>query len=101
MLFVAICLDKPNHLELRKRTRDAHLRFIDTLGETLKFGGRIMSGPDNTPSGSLLILEADSREAAAATLDKDPYREVGLFESTAIEPFSASLGTWGPDSVKG
>ncbi|MEM7568978.1 MAG: YciI family protein [Pseudomonadota bacterium] len=101
MLFVAICVDKPNHLELRKRTRESHLRFIDTLGSDLKFGGRIMSGPDDTPSGSLLVIEAESRADAEAKLNDDPYREVGLFEHTAIEPFSASLGTWVPESVKG
>ncbi|MEO0412573.1 MAG: YciI family protein [Pseudomonadota bacterium] len=100
MLFMAICVDKPNHLELRKRTREAHLHFVNTLGDALKFGGPILSGPDNTPSGSLLILEAESREAAAEALDKDPYREAGLFEHTAIEPFTATIGAWVPADLK-
>ncbi|MGD1955977.1 MAG: YciI family protein [Sphingomonadales bacterium] len=94
MLFVAICVDKPNHLELRNHTRDAHIRYMTGLGDVLKFAGRIMSGPDDTPSGSILFLEAESRAHASALLDEDPYRQAGLFEHTAIEPFSASLGAW-------
>lgn len=96
MLFVAICVDKPNHLELRKRTRESHLEYMASLGDALKFGGRIMSGPDETPSGSILFLEADSKEAISEILDKDPYNQVGLFEHSAIEPFHAGLGAWLP-----
>lgn len=96
MLYIAICVDKPNHLELRMRTRERHLEYMASLGEALKFGGRIMSGPDDTPSGSVLFIEADSKEAVEAILENDPYREVGLFEHSAIEPFHAGLGTWLP-----
>lgn len=96
MLFVAICVDKPNHLELRTRTRQEHLAYMASLGESLKFGGRIMSGPDDTPSGSILFIDASSKEDVSAILDDDPYNKVGLFEHSAIEPFHAGLGSWLP-----
>ncbi|MEM6681296.1 MAG: YciI family protein [Pseudomonadota bacterium] len=97
MLFVAICVDKANHLELRKTTRDSHLAYISTLGDRLKVAGRMMSGPDGAPSGSVLIIEADDIETVSDILGKDPYAQAGLFKHTAIEPFAPARGVWLPD----
>jgi len=98
MLFVAICVDKDNHLELRQATRDSHLAYMSTLGDRLKVAGRMMSGPDDTPSGSVLIIEADDIETVSDILDKDPYTQAGLFKHSAIEPFAPARGAWLPES---
>jgi len=99
MLFVAICVDKANHLELRKRTRESHLEYMASLGDTVKIGGRIMSGPDDTPSGSILFIEAETIEEVSDILDKDPYNQVELFKHCAIEPFAPGFGAWLPSTA--
>ena len=81
MLFAILCEDKPGALELRMETRPAH------LDGTLKFAGPFLTEKEQTPCGSLVVIEAEDAEAAKAIADKDPYAEAGLFESVAIRPW--------------
>ena len=46
------------------------------------------------PIGSLLIIEADDRNAAEAFADADPYRKEGVFERVEIRAWRAALGAW-------
>ena len=90
MLYAVICKDKPNSLELRKATRPTHLDY-------LKQGGPVFSGPmlaedEQTPIGSLLIVEAADRAAVEAWAANDPYALAGLFESVEIRPFVKVIG---------
>ena len=58
-----------------------------SLGGTLKFAGPFLTEKEQTPCGSLVVIEAEDAEAAKAIADKDPYAEAGLFESVAIRPW--------------
>ena len=86
MLFAILCEDKPGALELRMETRPAHLDYLKSLGKTLKFAGPFLTEKEQTPCGSLVVIEAEDAEAAKAIADKDPYAKAGLFESVAIRP---------------
>ena len=92
MLFVLICTDKPGALELRKANRDAHLEFIKGLGDTIKLGGPILTEDGAGMTGSLLVLEADSRRAVDDIAAQDPYAKADLFETVDIRPWKWTVG---------
>jgi uncharacterized protein len=51
---------------------DDHARFMDALFEA---GDVILGGPFDDGSGSLVILRAESAEAARATYRQDPWTQ--------------------------
>ena len=89
MLFALLCKDKPGHLNVRMDTRPDHVAHLNKLnGEgTLKMAGPFLDS-DGKPCGSLVIVSADSADAAKALADADPYAKAGLFESVEIKPFN-------------
>ncbi|MBB3046076.1 hypothetical protein FHR99_000312 [Litorivivens lipolytica] len=98
MLFAINCQDVPNSLPLRKQARPAHLARL----EQLKNEGRlILAGPypaieSNDPgeagfTGSLVVAEFDSLEAAQHWADTDPYIEAGVYANVSIKPFKHVL----------
>lgn len=91
MLFAAICLDKPGHLEVRLSTRSAHLAFLDANAARVKLGGPFLDAEER-PIGSLLILECADLAAAQTLLSEDPYAKAGLFTSVEVKPFRRVVG---------
>ena len=89
MLFAFLCKDKPDHLHLRMDTRPEHVEHLNALNAagTLKMAGPFLD-PEGKPCGSLVIVEADTIEAATAIADSDPYAKAGLFESVEVKPFN-------------
>ncbi|MCD7058310.1 YciI family protein [Pelagibacterium xiamenense] len=90
MLFAVSALDKPESLDLRLATRPAHLQFWEENDAALVLAGPYL-GADEKPCGSLLVVKAESREAAAALMEKDPYAAAGLFQSIDIRPWNWAL----------
>ncbi len=84
MLFAIICTDKEDGLELRMGARPAHLEHLEALGDRLKLAGPFMTDDGGQPKGSLLVVEAESIEAARAIADQDPYAHAGVFQSVDI-----------------
>ncbi|WP_019994797.1 YciI-like protein [Aureimonas ureilytica] len=83
MLFALLCEDRADAGSLRAETRPAHLEHLKALGSTLRFAGPFL-GADEKPNGSLLVVEAESLEAARALADADPYAKAGLFASVTV-----------------
>jgi len=93
MLFAVTCKDKPGEgLALRQATRPAHLAYLTSLGESLRCAGALLSPETGEPLGSLLILEAESLEAAKAVAAADPYAHAAVFESVEILPWRQAVG---------
>ncbi len=90
MLFVALCLDKPDHVDLRMSTRAAHLAFLDKHASRVKLGGPFLKG--ETPVGSMLVLDCEDEAAARALLGEDPYAIAGLFASVDLKPWKRVVG---------
>ena len=92
MLFVALCLDKPDHVSLRLATRDAHLAFLAENAAMVKLGGPFLDDAGEKPVGSMLIVEAVDAAAAQALLARDPYALAGLFASVEVKPWRRVVG---------
>ncbi len=87
-LYVFQGLDKPGALELRKATRQTHLDWLASLSPRVKIGGPMLAEDGATPLGSMLVIEAESLEAAKAEYARDPYNAAGLWQSTSVRPFN-------------
>lgn len=90
MLYAVICTDKPDHLEVRKANRPAHVEY-------LKATSVVQAGPflDATGDmcGSLVIIEAEDMAAAQAWAAGDPYGQAGLFADVRIEAWNRVIGS--------
>ncbi len=89
MLFAVICRDKAGHLQTRLDTRAAHLAYIEKTGIVKMAGPLIENGQ---MCGSLIVLEADSLDAAEAWAAGDPYKAAGLFDSVSVTEWKKVIG---------
>ena len=94
-LFALICHDKPNSLDLRMRTREAHLAYGPTTGVKIVLGGPLLSDDGQTMIGSLLLIEVEDLAAAKKFSAGDPYVKAGLFERVEIRPWRKVIGSAG------
>ncbi|HKK55521.1 YciI family protein [Marinobacter sp.] len=98
MYYAIISEDIENSLPLRAQARPAH---IDRLNRLKDEGRLLVAGPHpalDTPepgdagfTGSLVIAEFDSLDAAQAWADADPYVEAGVYRKVTVKPFKAVL----------
>jgi uncharacterized protein len=90
MLFALLCTDKPNSLELRLKVRPDHVAFLNGLGDAMKFAGPFTDDA-GSPNGTLVVVEAQDRQAAEAIVANDPYAIAGLFSDVDIKPWKWTL----------
>ena len=94
-LFVISWMDKPGALETRMAAREAHLAYIAQHGDKVRLGGPFL-GEDGQMAGSMILLEADSLEAAQTFHAFDPYALAGLFETSQVRPWRLTTGSGVP-----
>ena len=70
--------------------REAHLAYAHDQGDRVKLGGPYLDEAGQM-CGSLIVYEAETLEEAQAFHAKDPYKLAGLFESSTITPWRATL----------
>ena len=90
--------DVPNSLDKRKAARPAHIARLEKLRDA---GRLLLSGPfpaidaeDPGPAGftgSLIVAEFDSLEAARTWAQTDPYVAAGVFKQITVQPFRKVL----------
>ena len=98
MLYVIMGEDTPGTLDQRLAARPAHVERLLALQAE---GRLIIAGPcpaidspDPGPagfSGSLIVAEFPSLEAAIAWADADPYVATGVYERVSVKPFKKAL----------
>lgn len=90
MRVALICRDKPGHLQTRLDNRSAHLAHIDASG-VVEMAGPFLS-PEGQMTGSLVILNVDTLQAAEDWAAADPYAKAGLFENVTISEWKKVIG---------
>lgn len=98
MLYAIVGDDAPDSLENRLATRPAHLARLDALQRDgrLALAGPFpaIDSPNPGPagfSGSLIVAEFESLEAARTWAEADPYLSAGIFERITVKPFKKVL----------
>lgn len=98
MLYAIIGEDHPDSLTNRLAARPAHLDRLKSLQDE----GRLLiagpcpaiDSPDPGPagfSGSLIIAEFASLDAAKAWADSDPYAAAGVYAKVTVKPFKKAF----------
>lgn len=98
MLYAITGEDCPDSLAARLATRPAHVARLQALQEE---GRLILAGPfpaidspDPGPagfSGSLIVAEFASLDAAQDWANADPYVAAGVYQNVSIKPFKKVL----------
>lgn len=98
MLYMINGEDVPDSLEKRMTVRSQHLSRIQALQEE---GRLILAGPfpaidSSEPglagfSGSLIVAEFESLEAAKVWANADPYVSAGVYQRVTVKPFKKVL----------
>ena len=98
MLYSIVGIDVPNSLEARMAVRGEH---VARLQELLQQGRLVIAGPnpaidsedpgEDGFSGSIIIAEFDSLQAAQDWADEDPYIKSGAYASVMVKPFKKVL----------
>jgi uncharacterized protein YciI len=94
MWYAIVGEDTPNSLDKRPGVRPAHLERLNALqseGRLLLAGSfpaidSIDPGPAGF-SGTLIVAEFDSLEAAKVWADADPYVAAGVYARVSVKPF--------------
>jgi len=94
MLYAIIGQDVNDSLEKRLTVRPEHLQRLTDLQNE---GRLVLAGPFPTIdtedpgkagfSGSLIVAEFDSLEAAQNWASADPYMLTGVYESVTVKPY--------------
>lgn len=90
MLVAIMCHDKPDHLEVRKENRAAHLAYIEQTG-VVKMAGPLMDS-NGLMCGSLIVLDVDTTDDAEQWAANDPYSKSGLFQQSRIREWNKVIG---------
>lgn len=69
--------------ELRRRTRSAHLAYLEKAIDQVVVAGPLLDD-SGEPIGSMLLMEFPDYRAAVAFAADDPYARAGLFASVAV-----------------
>lgn len=98
MFYAIVGQDVPDSLDRRLAARPAHLDRLHALQQA---GRLLLAGPfpaidSNDPgaagfSGSLIVAEFDTLDAAQAWADADPYLAAGVYASVSVKPFKKVL----------
>lgn len=98
MYYAILCEDVENSSPLRQKARAAHLQRIQELVDK---GHLLAAGPHpaldtEDPgeagfTGSLIIADFPSLEAATAWADSDPYVDAGVFKTVTVKPYKVVL----------
>ncbi len=98
MYYAIITQDVDQSLPLRMTARPAHLARLEALKQE---GRLLLAGPhpaidSNDPgesgfTGSLVIAEFESLQAAELWAQADPYVEAGVYQSVTVKPFKKVL----------
>lgn len=98
MYYAIICEELPGALERRLANRPAHverLKLLQAEGRLLLAGPHpAIDADDPGPagfSGSLIVAEFASREAAIAWAAEDPYCLANVFSKVTVKPFRKTL----------
>jgi uncharacterized protein YciI len=98
MLYAIIASDAANSLDARLANRPAHLERLNALKDA---GRLVLAGPhpaidSNDPgpagfTGSLIVAEFDSLQAARTWADADPFCAAGVYAEVVVKPFRQTL----------
>ncbi len=87
MHYIIHCLDKPGALPVRLENYTAHRAYLAEAPVKIVISGPLVADDNETMIGSCFLIEADSKDAAAAFNAADPFAKAGVWASVNVHPF--------------
>lgn len=92
MEFIVYAEDKADSLHIRQAAREDHLGWLKAPSDVKL----LIAGPwlddEGVMRGSLLIVEADSKQTVLDWLANDPYKAAGLTASVMVKAYKWVIG---------
>lgn len=92
MEFIVYSEDKADSLNIRQAAREDHLAWLKAASDVKL----LIAGPwlddEGVMRGSLLIVEAKSKDTVMAWLANDPYKAAGLTHSVMVKAYKWVIG---------
>jgi len=85
MPYVIETWDKIDHLPLRKKLRDEHLKYLNQKLELLLACGAKLDDDGSDLGGGIYIIDVNTRKAAQQFIEQDPFYIGGLFQKIKID----------------
>ncbi|KAN0139641.1 hypothetical protein V8E53_002303 [Lactarius tabidus] len=89
-------------LDHRAKSRPDHLKNIERLAKegSLKLGGPMFDTESGNPSGSLIVVEAESLDAVHEIIHNDPYWTGNYWNKEKVEIKTVQLTIVGAEKAK-
>jgi len=94
MLYIVFGIDKPNATHIRETARADHFAYLEKHNDILVLGGAALTDDGAGRTGSILIVNVPSREAADRFADNEPFYMAGLFAQRHVTRMRR--GQWNP-----
>ena len=91
MAFVITTYDKPDHVHVRDRIRQEHLRYLEANVTKVIAGGGLFNDEGTVVIGGLLIIDVETRAEAEEFIRNDPFTAGDLFARVEISRWKRSF----------
>lgn len=85
MEWMVKCVSKPDMVERRAATLQAHVGHLDNYKVETWFSGPMMVGDGSNANGSFRVIDFPTRGETKTYIDTDPYTTADIFKSIDIE----------------
>lgn len=85
MEWIVKCVSKPDMVERRAKTLQAHKDHLDKFKLETWYSGPMMVGDASNANGSFRVIDSPTRDQTTAYIETDPYTVVDIFKSVDIE----------------
>ena len=79
MPYMVIADDSPDSADLRAKIRPSHIAYLEANLDKLIAAGAKMADDGVTATGSLYVIDTDSRTEAERFVAEDPFMREGVF----------------------
>jgi uncharacterized protein YciI len=99
MLWTIYCEDNPDTAAARAENLQPHRDYLKSQKNIIVIAGATLTDDGEGMTGSLFIVNVDSRTAAETFSNGDPFTKAGIFKNVTIKRMRK--GQWNPESIEG
>jgi len=99
MLWAIVCEDNPDTAAIREKHLVPHRAYLQSQKGILVLAGATQNDAGTEATGSLFVVNVDSRAKAKAFSDGDPFAQNGVFKKVTI--IRMRKGQWNPEAAEG
>ncbi len=91
--YLVFCRDQPDSEHPRTQALADHLKHLEAVMDRVSLAAGL-NDEDGRPSGSIMIVEADSPLDAEQFVKGDPFFAAGVWESLQVHRLGRAIGNW-------